>query len=126
MIVIKQKGDFKHTEGFFKRAKERRFYNILNEYGKRGVQALSKATPKRTGKTAASWSYKINVTEGGAAIYFENSNVNKGYANVAVLLQYGHAARNGAWVEGVDYINPALKPIFDEIAEKVWAEVTGK
>lgn len=125
MIVIKQRGNFKHTEKFFKRVKQtQRLTDLLNEYGQKGVEALRAATPKDTGLTANSWNYRIEMNNDGAGIYFENSNVQKGYANVAILLQYGHATRNGGWVEGIDYINPALKPVFDELAEKVWAEVT--
>lgn len=129
MIVVSQRGNFKHTEGFFKRAKEKRFYKTLNEYAKKGVDALAAATPVDTGKTAASWTYEVQVTESGAHIYWKNTNVKEGYAFgqqgvvVALLLQYGHATRNGGWVEGIDYINPALRPVFEEIADKVWAEV---
>jgi len=124
MIIIRQKGDFKHTEGFFKRVKEKKYYAALNEAGRKGVAALKQTTPKDTGLTANSWSYTIELNDTGARIIFENSNVKKGYANVAILLEYGHATRNGGWVEGTDYINPALKPVFEEIADKVWAEVT--
>lgn len=125
MVVIRQRGNFKHTEGFFKRAKKQKFRAALDEAGRKGVEALRQATPKRTGLTANSWSYHIEENEAGAKVVFENSNVKKGYANIAILLQYGHASRNGSWVEGVDYINPALAPIFEELADKVWAEVTG-
>jgi len=130
MIVIKQKGNFKHTEGLFKRAKEKKFYSVLDEYGRKGVEALRAATPKDTGLTANSWSYSVVSEKSGVRLIFSNSNVKPGYAygqegvSVALLLQYGHATRNGGWVEGIDYINPALKPIFDDIADKVWAEVT--
>jgi len=125
MVVIQQKGSFKHTEGFFKRAKKLRFENALNDAGRKGVEALRQATPKLTGLTANSWSYHIEENNEGAKVVFENSNVKKGYANIAILLQYGHASRSGSWVEGIDYINPTLAPIFEELADKVWAEVTG-
>jgi len=129
MITITQRGNFKHTEGFFKRAKTKRFYDVLDTYAREGVQALAAATPKDTGLTAASWSYEIIVEDDQARIYWHNTNVKPGYAfgqegvSVALLLQYGHATRNGGWVEGVDYINPALKPVFDRLADKVWSEV---
>lgn len=129
MITVTQRGNFKHTEGFFKRAKTKHFYEVLDRYGREGVQALAEATPKDTGLTAASWSYEIVVEDDQARIYWKNSNVKPGYAfgqegvSVALLLQYGHATRNGGWVEGIDYINPALEPVFDELADKVWSEV---
>lgn len=123
MITVKQSGNFKHTEGFFKKVKELRFEYILDKYGREGVAALSSATPKRTGKTASSWSYTISSSEGGYRIDWTNSNVNKG-VNIALILQTGHGTRNGGYVTGVDYINPALEPIFNKLAEEAWGEVT--
>lgn len=96
----------------------------LHELAKRGVEALQDATPKDTGKTAESWDYKIDATDKGITIVWTNSNVNDG-ANIAMLIQYGHGTGSGAYIEGVDYINPALKPIFQEIADNAWVEVTG-
>ena len=122
MIVIKQKGDFKKTESFLNRAQQVKIKQILDNYGKLGVQALANATPKDTGKTANSWSYEVSVKDGGSSITWSNSNTNKG-VNIAVLLQYGHGTRNGGYVKGRDYINPALQPIFDEIANTAWKEV---
>ncbi|HNX63451.1 MAG TPA: HK97 gp10 family phage protein [Candidatus Limiplasma sp.] len=97
--------------------------NLLTLYGQAGVEALSAATPKDSGETAGSWSYEIVQKPTGVAIVWSNSNMNDG-ANIAVLLQYGHGTRNGGYVQGVDYINPALKPIFERIANEAWKEVT--
>lgn len=124
MIVIKQKGDFKKTESFLNRAQQVKIKQVLDYYGKVGVQALANATPKDTGTTADSWSYEVSVRDGGSSITWSNSNTNKG-VNIAVLLQYGHGTRNGGYVKGRDYINPALQPIFDEIANTAWKEVIG-
>lgn len=99
--------------------------NVLNKYGQRGVEALSHATPVDTGKTAASWSYEIQESDNSIEIIWSNSNVNKGL-NIAILLQYGHGTRNGGYVVGRDYINPALQPLFDELADKAWEEVVSK
>lgn len=123
MIRVKQRGNFKHLEGFFKRAKEGAFKRKLEECGKEGVVALSHATPVDTGLTAASWSYEIKYEGNRYSITWTNSNVNDG-VNIALILQYGHGTRNGGYVTGVDYINPALKPVFDKFAEDLWGEVT--
>lgn len=123
MITIRQKGDFKKTERFLTRAQRINLRNILNRYGEVGVEALRQATPSDTGKTANSWSYEVVMNDGSSSIYWSNSNVNKG-VNIAIILQYGHGTRNGGYVKGRDYINPALQPIFDEIAETAWKEVT--
>lgn len=123
MIVIHQKGDFKNLTRFLERAKEAVHLGILDKYGKRGVEALAEATPKDTGLTASSWSYKIERKAGqGASISFYNSNIQNGVP-IAIILQYGHGTKNGGWVEGRDYINPAIRPIFDEIADSAWKEV---
>lgn len=123
MITIKQKGDFKKTERFLTRAERINLRDILNRYGELGVEALRIATPTDTGKTANSWSYEVVLNDGSSSIFWSNSNVNKG-VNIAVILQHGHGTRNGGYVKGIDYINPALQPIFDEIAETAWKEVT--
>lgn len=125
MITFTHRGDFYHIEKFFKKMKFRSLFmtRILDKYGKEGVEALSAATPVDTGKTAASWSYVIETSETTIGIYWTNSNVNK-YVNIAVILQYGHGTGTGGYVQGRDYINPALQPIFDKIAEKAWEEVT--
>lgn len=122
-ISFHQKGSFKNTEKFLKRASDQiNQFLELNKYGQMGVEALSAATPIRTGKTAESWSYMIETSGDGITISWYNDNVNDGF-NVAIGLQYGHGLKNGSYVKGIDYINPALKPIFDEIAEKAWGEV---
>lgn len=123
MIKIKQKGDFKKSEQFFKRVVKREYIKFFNEVGEAGVKALQEATPKRTGKTADSWDYKVLETNQGLSITWTNSNVNDG-ANIAILIQLGHGTSTGAYVKGVDYINPALKPVFEAFAKKAWWEVT--
>lgn len=122
MITVKVHGNFKRTEGFFNRVSEKRYLKILNKYGEQGVKALAEATPKDTGKTAASWVYEIVDGNGYTSIVWKNTNKNKGVP-IAVILQYGHGTRNGGYVKGIDYINPAMRPIFDQIAENAWLEV---
>lgn len=123
MISFAVKGDFNNTEGFLKGLKEKRFLKKLDRYGSAGVQALSDATPKDTGKTSASWDYRIEDYEDHTSIVWTNSNVQNG-VNIAIILQYGHGTRNGGYVQGRDYINPAIQPIFDELADSAWKEVT--
>lgn len=123
MIEITSEGDFKNTEKFLKKVKEGRYMDVLDKYGNVGVSALAQATPKRTGKTAASWGYEIQKERGGYVIYWTNNNSNKDFY-VAIALQYGHGTRNGGYVMGRDYINPAMRPVFDKIAEDAWKEVT--
>ena len=96
----------------------------LNSYGEQGVAALSNATPKRTGLTASSWSYEIEQTSTTITITWKNSNMAREAIPIAILIQNGHGTRTGGYVQGIDYINPALKPIFEEIAENVWKELT--
>lgn len=122
MITFKIKGDYERTERYFKRLTQKKYLQILDKYGKQGVEALSAATPKDTGRTADSWRYEIETGPNSSSIIFVNDNINK-YVNIAVILQYGHATRNGGWVEGRDYINPAVQPLFDEMVEKAWEEV---
>ena len=124
MITIRQKGDFSKLDRYFERLKEVVKMGDLDKYGREGVAALASATPKDTGKTADSWEYKIERSNGITSISFYNTNVNKG-SNIAILLQYGHGTRNGGYVQGRDYINPAIQPIFDKIAESAWKEVVG-
>lgn len=122
MISFKHKGDFKLTRNFLTRARTTHLRDTLEKYGQIGVEALAEATPKDTGKTAASWSYTVSMTERGCSITWNNSNFVDGVP-IAVIIQYGHATRNGGYVQGRDYINPTMKPIFDEILRKVWKEV---
>lgn len=123
MISFRQKGDFSKTTRFFERVKEIVRLGDLDKYGRKGVAALSSATPIDSGLTAQSWYYKITNKNGSAKITFYNSNIQNGVP-IAVILQYGHGTRNGGWVEGRDYINPAIQPIFDEIVEDAWKEIT--
>ena len=125
MITISQKGDFSKLSNYFERLKEVVKLGILDKYGRAGVEALSAATPTLTGETADSWGYKIERTDNTVSIIFTNSNVTTDGTPIAILLQYGHATRNGGYVEGMDYINPAIVPIFEEIAETAWMEVRG-
>lgn len=122
MLSFNVKGDFNKINNFFERMKQVAKISCLDKYGRIGVEALRQATPKDTGKTADSWYYTINRTGDTASISFNNSNINDGVP-IAVILQYGHGTRNGGWVEGRNYINPAIQPIFDEIAEEAWKEV---
>ena len=122
VIKIRHKGNFDHLDRFLKAMTKRVWMKKLAQYGEQGVEALRNATPKTTGKTAESWSYEIREESGNVVISWKNSNVNK-HVNIAVILQYGHGTRNGGYVKGIDYINPALKPVFDEIANSAWKEV---
>ena len=124
MIRFKHKGDFKKTERFLKRAGQLSTpYDVIALYAQKGVEALASATPERSGKTAASWGYEFAETDDGFSIFWTNSNINEG-VNIAVILQYGHGTGWGAYVEGVDYINPSIKSVFDEIAAGLCKEVT--
>lgn len=123
MITFRQKGDFKKINSFLQKAKSVNHSSILDKYGKEGVAALMSATPKRTGLTASSWSYEIIRENGKTTLAFNNSNVQNGVP-IAIILQYGHATSNGGWVEGIDYIEPTLRPIFEKIKDEAWKEVT--
>lgn len=123
MIKFRQKGDFSKLTKFLERAKEAVRLGDLDKYGREGVAALASATPVDSGLTASSWYYTIEHKNGSSSINFHNSNIQNGVP-IAVILQYGHGTRNGGWVEGRDYINPAIQPIFDRIANDAWREVT--
>lgn len=125
IIEFFQHGDFRKLEKYLKKSMGWRYKNVLDKYGQRGVSALSAATPVDTGLTAASWDYEIkeNKDAGQISIVWNNYNIQNGI-NIAVILQYGHATGGGGWVEGRDYINPALQPIFDQLAEEAWKEVS--
>ena len=123
MISFRHKGDFSKLSKFLERAKEAVRLGDLDKYGREGVAALSSATPVDSGLTAKSWYYKIERTNGSVMISYYNSNIQNGVP-IAVIIQYGHGTRNGGWVQGRDYINPAVRPIFDKIANDAWREVT--
>ena len=122
-ITFKHRGNFNKTEKFFNHITGKGYLNILDKYGQMGVDALASATPKDTGETAASWSYEIERSSGTTTISWLNSNENKGVV-IAIILQYGHGTGTGGYVRGRDYINPAMRPVFDKIAEEAWKEVT--
>lgn len=124
MIRFKQKGTFKDTFLFLERAKKFSLKD-LQKYGEEGVVALSLATPTDTGETAGSWYYEILDTPQGIRIQWLNRNV-VDHVNIAVILQYGHATKDGGYIEGRDYINPAMREVFDKIADNAWKEVTGR
>lgn len=123
MVTFKMKGDFSKVTNFLEKARESIKLGKLDKYGRAGVSALSSATPVDTGLTASSWKYEIKQGEGYVSIGFHNTNFNKGVP-IAIVLQYGHGTSNGGWVEGRDYINPAIQPIFDQIVQDAWKEVT--
>lgn len=123
LLYVKQKGDFKHAETFLNKMLKRDYMSVLKHYGEKGVLELKEATPKDTGKTSESWYYEIVEGRGSVSLYFKNSNVVNGVP-IAVVIQYGHATRNGGYVQGRDYINPVLRPLFDKMAKKIWKEVT--
>ena len=123
MLSIKQKGDWKRTEAYLKKAQQLKLRSILDKYGSAGVSALATATPKDSSLTASSWAFKVTTTPVGYSIEWYNTNVNRG-ANIAILIQYGHGTGTGGYVPPRDYINPAMKPIFDKIAADLWKEVS--
>lgn len=123
MITWKTKGSFKNIEKFFEGARRLKIRNILDRYGKIGVTELSKSTPIDTGKTAESWNYRITIDTWGANVIWFNTNVNNG-VSIAILIQYGHGTKNGGYVQPYDYINPAMKSIFDNMADEIWKEVS--
>ena len=122
MITFSQKGDFGKLDRFFNRALHAFHLAKADEYGKEGVRALRDATPVDSGMTRECWSYDVTYTDDSCTISFSNSNVNEGVP-IAIILQYGHGTRNGGYVQGRDYINPAIQPIFDRMAENAWKEV---
>lgn len=122
-ISVNSKGDWSKTFSFLNRAKQVDYAKILQRYGDQGLRALAQATPKDTGNTAESWTYEVEVTKRSSRLIFKNTNVVRGIP-VVILLQYGHGVQNGGYVQGVDFINPAIQPIFDKIANDAWREVT--
>ena len=123
MISIRHKGDYAKLTRYLEKLKSTARVSVLDKYGKAGVEALSSATPVDTGLTASSWYYKVEHSNNSASITFCNSNIQNGIP-IAIILQYGHGTGNGGWVEGRDYINPAIQPIFDKIVDDAWKEVT--
>lgn len=122
MIRFKHRGNFNNIEKFLNKVSGSSYLNILDQYGQEGVQALSSATPKDSGITASSWDYEIERGADTTRISWFNTNVNEN-VNIAVILQYGHGTGTGGYVQGRDYINPAMRPVFDKIAEQAWKEV---
>lgn len=123
LITFRQKGDFSKASRYLERLKEAAKLGVLDKYGREGVAALASATPTETGLTASSWTYEIERKGNSVSIVYKNSNINKGVP-IAVILQYGHGTGTGGWVQGRDYINPAIQPVFDRIADEAWKEVT--
>lgn len=123
MIKITQRGSFKHTERYLARLKIEDVVRVLNKYGDIGVQALSSATPRDSGVSADSWYYTIDQRKGYYSIRWHNRNVKDGIP-IVVLLQYGHGTRNGGYIQGEDFIMPAIRPIFERISNEAWKEVT--
>ena len=123
MISFRHKGDFSKLTKYLEKAKEGGHFGILDKYGQAGVAALASATPVDTGLTASSWSYKISRSKNSVSITFNNSNIQNGVP-IAIILYYGHGTGTGGWVQGRDYIKPAIRPIFDKIANEAWEEVT--
>ena len=124
MITINHYGDFKKLTNFLEKMKRMFDVSILDKYGREGVAALSAATPIDSGKTASSWISEIKDIKDGMTLTFNNTNIQNGVP-IAIILQYGHGTRNGGWVEGRDYINPAIQPVFDKLANEAWKEVIG-
>lgn len=122
MISVGVKGNFNKVDSFFERLKEIAKLGILNEYGRKGVELLSEATPKDSGKTASSWNYNINRENGETKLEWHNDNMNDG-VNIAIILQYGHATGTGGYVQGIDYINPALEPVFEDLLKELGKEL---
>lgn len=123
MFSITTRGNYNRTKKFLQKIEDQDYYKRIESYAERGRKALADATPKKTGKTANSWEYEIRRSNSGLRINYYNTNLNNG-VNIAIILQYGHGTGWGGYVEGKDYINPAIKPIFDQLAEDIWREVT--
>ena len=123
MIRFRHKGDFSKSMSYLNRLKSAIRLSDLDRYGREGVAALASATPTDSGTTANSWYYEIENSDGRLVLRFNNSNIQNGVP-IAIILQYGHGTGTGGWVEGRDYINPAIQPVFDRIVENLWREVT--
>lgn len=123
IVTFRHKGNFSKLDTYFGKAKKALRLSILDKYGRKGVEALKNATPVNTGFTANSWKYEIRRDDRGATIEFSNTNRNQGIL-VVVLLIYGHGTGTGGYVRGIDFVNPALQPVFEELADSAWKEVT--
>lgn len=123
MITFKHKGSFSKTENYLKKAQNPEFKSIITKYAIQGVMALETATPQDTGITSFSWDYEVEISKKGFRIHWTNDNLSEGIP-VVILLQYGHGTRGGTFVQGQDFINPAIRPIFDAISDNLWKEVT--
>ena len=122
MFRIRSSGSFDNTNRFLQEVQKQNFITLLHHYGKDGIIALSMNTPRDTGETSVSWGYQVILDDGEARLEFTNSNINEGVP-IAVILQYGHGTGTGGYVEGRDYINPAIQPVFDRIVDSIWTEV---
>lgn len=123
MLQVDAGKDFKKTNKYLEKIIERYDFSKLKKYGEEGVKLLEEHTPKKSGETAESWYYTIEHTKNSFTLYFSNSHVENGWFRPAIFLQFGHASKNGHWVDGIDYINPTLRPLFEKIAEDIWKEV---
>lgn len=123
MITFRHRGDLSKTSSFLKKARDKNFRPIIEKYAGQGIAALRSATPVDSGQTADSWGYELQVRPNGFSIFWTNSNIVEGLP-VVILLQYGHGTRSGSFVEGRDFINPAIRPVFDAISENLWKEVS--
>lgn len=122
-ITVTHRGEYSKVQMYLKKLLNKSYRETVTKYADQGLEALREYTPKDTGKTAASWSYEITETKNTIRVTYKNSNINQ-FVNVALILQYGHGTGTGGWVEGVDYINPALVPVFKKMADECWREVT--
>ena len=122
-ISIRHRGNFEKTTSFLMKMSKRRLVKRLSEYGQIGVNALKAATPVRTGKTASSWAYEIHQNGSDISLVWTNSNKSRGVP-IVFYIQYGHGTKSGRYVQGYDFINPAIRPVFDQIKKDIWGEVT--
>ena len=122
-IQIKQSGSFENTDRFLKKMRKKEIFNALDKYGREGVDALASATPQLTGATASAWGYEVDKSWGTYSITWTNDNIIPGHGPLVIMLQYGHGTGTGGYVQGRDFINPAIRPVFDRIADDVWNEV---
>lgn len=123
MVKLTYKGDYHRTRKFLRRNSHMQIRQLIRQYAYEGLERLRDATPKDTGITASMWEYEVNYTNSGAEVVYKNNSNSNGIP-IVILLQYGHGTRNGAYVQGRDFINPAIQPLFDKIADVIWTEVT--